>query len=131
MPCPFCDVPPDRILLRNAHAIVLRDAFPISPGHTLIVPRRHVGSFFEATADERAALLALLDDAKRGLDAEFAPAAYNIGINDGPAAGQTIPHLHIHLIPRYDGDCADPRGGVRWIVPGKADYWSARERDGG
>ena len=73
----------------------------------------------------------LLDDAKRDLDAEFAPAAYNIGINDGPAAGQTVPHLHIHLIPRYEGDCADPRGGVRWIVPDKADYWSARDRDGG
>lgn len=129
MSCPFCDVPPDRILLGNAHAIALRDAFPISPGHTLIVPLRHVGSFFDATADQRAALLALLDEAKRGLDAEFAPASYNIGINDGPAAGQTIPHLHIHLIPRYDGDCADPRGGVRWIVPGKADYWSARDRD--
>ncbi|MFN8841462.1 MAG: HIT family protein, partial [Burkholderiales bacterium] len=117
MSCPFCDVPPDRILLGNAHAIALRDAFPISPGHTLIVPRRHVGSFFEATADERAALLALLDEAKRGLDAEFAPASYNIGINDGPAAGQPVPHRHIHLLPRYDGDCADPRGGVRWIVP--------------
>jgi len=131
MPCPFCDAPPARILLRNARAIALRDAFPISPGHTLIVPGRHVGSFFEATAEERAALLELLDEAKRGLDAEYAPASYNIGINDGPAAGQTIPHLHVHLIPRYDGDCKDPRGGVRWIVPGKADYWSARERDGG
>lgn len=131
MSCPFCNAPPDRILLGNAHAVVLRDAFPISPGHTLILPRRHVGSFFEATAEERAALLSLLDEAKRALDAEFAPASYNIGINDGPAAGQTIPHLHIHLIPRYEGDCADPRGGVRWIVPGKADYWSARERGGG
>jgi diadenosine tetraphosphate (Ap4A) HIT family hydrolase len=131
MPCPFCSVPSDRIVLGNAHAIVLRDAFPVSPGHTLVIPRRHVGSFFEATPDERAALLALLDDAKRDLDAEFAPAAYNIGINDGPAAGQTVPHLHIHLIPRYEGDRADPRGGVRWIVPDKADYWSARDRDGG
>jgi diadenosine tetraphosphate (Ap4A) HIT family hydrolase len=131
MPCPFCSAPSDRIVLGNAHAIVLRDAFPVSPGHTLVIPRRHVGSFFEATPDERAALLALLDDAKRDLDAEFAPAAYNIGINDGPAAGQTVPHLHIHLIPRYEGDCADPRGGVRWIVPDKADYWSARDRDGG
>ena len=123
--------PPDRILRSNDHAIALRDAYPISPGHTLIVPRRHVGSFFEATADERTALLALLDEAKHGLDIEFAPASYNIGINDGPAAGQTVAHLHVHLIPRYDGDCADPRGGVRWIVPDKADYWSARDRDDG
>ena len=129
MPCPFCTLSPDRILRSNDHAIALRDAYPISPGHTLIVPRRHVGSFFEATADERTALLALLDEAKHGLDIEFAPASYNIGINDGPAAGQTVPHLHVHLIPRYDGDCADPRGGVRWIVPDKADYWSARDRD--
>ena len=126
MPCPFCDVLADRILLRNANAIALRDAFPISPGHTLIVPRRHVGSFFDATADERAALLALLDEAKRALDAELAPASYNIGINDGPAAGQTVPHLHVHLIPRYTGDQVDPRGGVRWIFPERADYWSAR-----
>jgi diadenosine tetraphosphate (Ap4A) HIT family hydrolase len=128
MPCPFCTAPTDRILHGNTHAIVLRDAFPISRGHTLIVPRRHVGSFFEATAEERVALLALLDEAKRSLDAELAPASYNIGINDGPAAGQTVPHLHIHLIPRYEGDCTDPRGGVRWIVPAKADYWSGRDR---
>jgi diadenosine tetraphosphate (Ap4A) HIT family hydrolase len=130
MPCPFCSPPRDRIVREDAFAFVLRDAYPISPGHTLIVPRRHVESFFEATPDERGALLALLDEAKRDLDAESAPAAYNIGINDGPAAGQTVPHLHIHLIPRYDGDCADPRGGIRWIVPDKANYWSARDRDG-
>jgi diadenosine tetraphosphate (Ap4A) HIT family hydrolase len=129
MPCPFCSLPPDRIVLSSADAIALRDAYPISPGHTLIVPRRHVGSFFEATAQERADLLALLDEAKGELDARFAPAAFNIGINDGPAAGQTVPHLHIHLIPRYVGDRIDPRGGVRWIIPDKADYWSTRDID--
>jgi diadenosine tetraphosphate (Ap4A) HIT family hydrolase len=127
MPCPFCSLPPDRILLSSTYAIALRDAYPISPGHTLIVPRRHVGSFFEATAQERAELLALLDEAKLELDAQFSPAAFNIGINDGPAAGQTVPHLHIHLIPRYVGDRTDPRGGVRWIIPDKADYWSTRD----
>lgn len=127
MPCPFCSLPADRIVLSSAYAIALRDAYPISPGHTLIVPRRHIGSFFEATTQERAELLALLDEAKRELDAQFAPAAFNIGINDGPAAGQTVPHLHIHLIPRYVGDCTDPRGGVRWIIPDKADYWSTRD----
>lgn len=125
--CPFCALPPDRILLANEDAMVIRDGFPVSPGHTLIIPRRHVGSFFEATALEQAALLALLDSAKRQLDGEFAPAGYNIGINDGPAAGQTVPHLHVHLIPRYPGDCADPRGGVRWVIPEKADYWSSRQ----
>jgi diadenosine tetraphosphate (Ap4A) HIT family hydrolase len=131
MTCPFCSLPVDRIVLRNTHARSLRDAYPISPGHTLIVPERHIGSFFDTTLEERDALLSLLDEAKRGLDVEFAPAGYNIGINDGPAAGQTVPHLHIHLIPRYVGDRADPRGGVRWIVPEKADYWSARGGDQG
>lgn len=129
MHCPFCSLPADRTVLSSANAIALRDAYPISPGHTLIVPRRHVGSFFEATTQERAELLALLDEAKRELDAQFAPAAFNIGINDGPAAGQTVPHLHIHLIPRYVGDRIDPRGGVRWIIPDKADYWSTRDID--
>jgi diadenosine tetraphosphate (Ap4A) HIT family hydrolase len=127
MPCPFCSLPADRTVLSSANAIALRDAYPISPGHTLIVPRRHIGSFFEATTQERAELLALLDEAKRELDAQFTPAAFNIGINDGPAAGQTVPHLHIHLIPRYVGDRTDPRGGVRWIIPDKADYWSTRD----
>jgi diadenosine tetraphosphate (Ap4A) HIT family hydrolase len=127
MPCPFCSLPADRTVLSSANAIALRDAYPISPGHTLIVPRRHIGSFFEATTQERAELLALLDEAKLGLDEEFAPPAFNIGINDGPAAGQTVPHLHIHLIPRYVGDRTDPRGGVRWIIPDKADYWSTRD----
>lgn len=125
--CPFCQLPADRILFADDHALVIRDGFPVSPGHTLVIPRRHVGSFFDITADERAALLRLLDEAKAALDREFAPAGYNIGINDGPAAGQTVPHLHIHLIPRYAGDREDPRGGVRWVVPEKADYWSGRK----
>jgi len=115
-----------RILDSNVLAICTRDAFPVTPGHTLVLPRRHVGSFFDATAEERGAMLALLDNAKRQLDSEFGPASFNIGVNDGVAAGQTIPHLHMHLIPRYAGDVPDPRGGVRWLIPGKADYWSAR-----
>lgn len=106
--------------------MVIRDGFPISPGHTLIIPKRHIGSFFELTADEQAELMALLGSAKIVLDKDHSPNGYNIGINDGPAAGQTVPHLHIHLIPRYKGDRADPRGGVRWIIPEKADYWSQR-----
>jgi diadenosine tetraphosphate (Ap4A) HIT family hydrolase len=106
--------------------MAIRDGFPISPGHTLIIPYRHVGSFFELAAEERSALLDLLDKQKARLDEEFHPDAYNVGINDGAAAGQTVPHLHIHLIPRYRGDLADPRGGVRWIIPDKADYWTAR-----
>jgi diadenosine tetraphosphate (Ap4A) HIT family hydrolase len=124
--CPFCQLPPERLVLANDLAIVIRDGYPVSPGHTLVIPRRHVGSFFEITDAERTAMLALLEQAKAGLDASHAPAGYNIGINDGPAAGQTVPHLHLHLIPRYAGDRADPRGGVRWIIPEKADYWSAK-----
>lgn len=124
--CTFCTLPPERILLTSAHGVIIRDGFPITPGHTLVIPRRHVDSFFNLTAEERVDLLGLLDQAKAGIDKEFKPDTYNIGINDGPAAGQTVPHLHIHLIPRYTGDVSDPRGGVRWIIPGKADYWSHR-----
>jgi len=124
--CPFCTLPPERILLTSALGIVIRDGFPISPGHTLVIPHRHVESFFNLTADERVDLIGLLDQAKAGIEKEFKPDTYNIGINDGPAAGQTVPHLHIHLIPRYTGDVPDARGGVRWIIPDKADYWSHR-----
>ena len=124
--CPFCTLPPSRVIDSSQHGLVIRDAYPVSPGHTLIIPRRHTGSFFDMSAEERDDLLTLLDSAKAVLDAEFSSDGYNIGINDGAAAGQTIPHLHIHLIPRYNGDCLDPRGGVRWIVPEKADYWSKR-----
>ena len=122
-PCPFCTLDAERIVLANELAAVIRDAFPVSPGHTLIIPKRHVGSFFDVTGDERKAMLALLDSAKLGLDAAFHPDGYNVGINDGAAAGQTVLHLHLHLIPRYDGDSEDPRGGVRWIFPDKAKYW--------
>jgi diadenosine tetraphosphate (Ap4A) HIT family hydrolase len=124
--CAFCALPPDRILFGNDHAISIRDGFPVSPGHTLIIPRRHVRSFFDATRDERESLLDLLDRAKAELTEVFKPDGFNIGVNDGAAAGQTISHLHVHLIPRYHGDRADPRGGVRWIIPEKADYWSGR-----
>ena len=122
-PCLFCALPEGRIVIANTLAMTIRDGFPISPGHTLIIPKRHVATFFDATSEERLSLLELMDKAKRELDAELHPAAYNIGVNDGPAAGQTILHLHIHLIPRYDGDASDPRGGVRWIFPKKAKYW--------
>ena len=125
--CPFCEITKHdekRIIKENDLAFVVRDGFPVSEGHTLIIPKRHVASFFEISNEERQALLDLLDQAKKALDQEFSPAAYNIGINDGASAGQTVPHLHVHLIPRYKGDVEDPRGGIRWIMPDKADYWS-------
>ena len=115
-----------RIIAQNQHAIVIRDGYPVTPGHTLIIPKRHIGSYFSLTADEKTSMHALLEQAKTELDQHHQPAAYNIGINDGPAAGQTVPHCHMHLIPRYHQDVSDPRGGVRWVVAEKADYWSDR-----
>lgn len=126
--CPFCEIKEadssKRIIQENGEAFLVEDAFPISPGHSLIIPKRHIRSFFDATESERRSMLVLLDCAKRIIDERYTPSAYNIGINDGPAAGQTVPHLHMHLIPRYEQDNADPRGGVRWVIPEKADYWS-------
>jgi len=126
MTCPFCTLPPERIVEENDHAVWIYDGFPVSPGHCLIIPKRHVGSFFEVSAEERIAMLALLDKAKVVIEEKYQPDAFNIGINDGAAAGQTVPHLHLHLIPRYEGDVSDARGGVRWVIPEKADYWTKR-----
>ena len=126
--CPFCDIaqePDDRrIIVQNSYAFLIRDDHPVSSGHSLIIPKRHIGSFFKTSDGEKQCLLELLELAKAQLDSEFQPAAYNMGINDGPAAGQTIPHMHMHLIPRYEDNRRDPRGGIRWVVPEKADYWS-------
>jgi len=124
MNCPFCTLPASRIVKENDHALLIRDAYPVSPGHSLVIPKRHIGSWFEASAEERGAMLALIDQAKAMIDVELAPDSYNIGINDGSAAGQTVPHLHMHLIPRFQGDVPDPRGGVRWVIADKAKYWS-------
>lgn len=121
--CPFCSLLRDRLVFESELALAIRDGFPVSPGHTLVIPRRHVASFFETTPDEQTAMLKLLNLARIDLDHRHHPAAYNIGINDGHAAGQTIPHVHIHLIPRYAGDRDDPRGGVRWVLPERAAYW--------
>lgn len=122
--CLFCQLPDSRIIASSPLALVIRDAYPVSPGHTLVIPKRHIGSFFETNNEERLELLNLLDQARLKVLTEFNPTAFNIGINDGAAAGQTIAHLHIHLIPRYIDDQPDPRGGVRWVIPEKAKYWS-------
>jgi diadenosine tetraphosphate (Ap4A) HIT family hydrolase len=123
--CPFCAPDPSRVVAAHEHAVALRDGYPVSPGHTLIVPRRHVASLVDLSAEEWAAIGTLLRVARAALDATLAPQGYNVGVNDGPAAGQTVMHLHVHLIPRYHGDVTDPRGGVRWVLPAKADYWSS------
>lgn len=121
--CPFCSLPQDRIISENESTVAIRDEYPVSKGHILIIPKRHVESLFDCHPDEKAGFFQALEDAKVALDEEFSPDGYNIGINDGAAAGQTIMHLHIHLIPRYIGDTEDPRGGVRWVFPEKAKYW--------
>lgn len=122
--CPFCTLDQSRMVATNKHGMVLRDLYPVSEGHTLVIPRRHIASWFDASDEEQAALMQLLRNARNELSERFAPAGFNIGINDGAAAGQTVPHLHVHLIPRYEGDMPDPRGGVRWVLPQHADYWS-------
>ena len=128
--CPFCHLEPERVFAANKHAVAIYDGFPVNPGHVLIIPKRHFVSLFEATVEERVALFALLDDARERLIAERKPDVFNIGINDGAAAGQTIFHLHIHLIPRYNGDCEDPRGGVRKLFPDRACYWKSMKDEG-
>jgi len=128
--CPFCNLEPSRIFADNEHAVAICDGFPVNPGHVLIIPKRHFVSLFEATKEEMVALFALLDDVRERLLTERKPDGFNIGINDGAAAGQTIFHLHIHLIPRYKGDCEDPRGGVRKLFPGRARYWKSVNDEG-
>jgi diadenosine tetraphosphate (Ap4A) HIT family hydrolase len=126
MACPFCTLAESRIRFESELAVAVDDAYPVSPGHTLVVPRRHVGSYFQLDEAERLALSRMMDRVQRELAERLAPDAYTIGINDGPAAGQSIPHVHIHLIPRFRGDRDNPRGGVRWVLPEKADYWTPR-----
>lgn len=126
-PCPFCNAAATRILHASPLALALADSYPVNPGHALIVPRRHVASWFDASDDERREMLAMLDQARASITRSRDPGGFTIGINDGAAAGQTVPHLHIHLIPRYPGDVADPRGGVRWVLAERADYWSSRK----
>ena len=125
MRCPFCERlgSPEQVA-GNDLTSAIPDAFPISPGHTLVIPRRHVADFFSLSSEEQTAMWQMVGIVKGILDEKHRPHAYNVGINIGDAAGQTIGHAHIHVVPRYAGDVADPRGGVRWIIPSKARYWS-------
>lgn len=126
--CPFCAPDPGRVFLQGELVLGLWDAFPVSPGHALLIPRRHVTDWFEAAPGEQAALTTAIADARALIDDRAArehrpkPDGYNIGFNAGAAAGQTVFHLHIHVIPRYAGDTANPRGGIRAVIPGKAAY---------
>ena len=121
--CPFCSLSKERIWFESTHSLAFLDGFPITEGHTLVIPRRHVESAFVLPQDELDDLSAVVTKVRAMLQKKYTPDAFNIGINDGAAAGQTVPHAHVHVIPRRKGDVADPRGGVRWIIPGKAKYW--------
>jgi diadenosine tetraphosphate (Ap4A) HIT family hydrolase len=120
-PCLFCK-DPRGVSIQHELAFSARDSYPASPGHTLVIPRRHVASFFDLTPEEVAACMGLIKEEKILIDEEFNPDGYNIGLNVGPAAGQSIFHVHIHIIPRYKGDVENPQGGVRHVIPKKAYY---------
>ena len=120
--CIFC-TPRAEQLAANELAIAIMAGYPVSPGHALIVPRRHEPDFFSLSADEQVALMALVNPVREVLAEQFAPDAFNLGVNAGRAAGQTIQHVHLHVIPRYVGDVAEPRGGVRGVLPETARYW--------
>ena len=121
--CPFCNLTAARVWLESGAGIALLDAYPVAEGHTLIIPKRHVASLYELSDSEQAALWHLAAEARARLLRTHKPDGFNIGLNDGQAAGQTVLHAHIHVIPRYTGDVADPRGGIRWVIPEKAPYW--------
>jgi diadenosine tetraphosphate (Ap4A) HIT family hydrolase len=120
--CPFCSPASSRIAFEDRLTRTLWDAFPVSEGHLLIVPRRHVATWFDASKEEQASITAAIDRARDLLAGRHHPDGFNIGINVGEAAGQTVFHLHVHVIPRYRGDVADPRGGVRHVIPAKGNY---------
>jgi len=122
MNCIFCNIEKERIVAENEAAYAIYDDFPVSQGHMLILPKKHFGNYFETDQQTKDELWKLIDECKEIMDNKFNPDGYNIGINCGEAAGQTVMHLHIHLIPRYRGDIKNPRGGVRGVIPNKRVY---------
>ena len=121
--CPFCAPGSDRELLtESATAYAIFDKFPVSPGHSLIIPKTHSADYFNLSQHTKSTLWLMVDRVKMLLADRFHPDGFNIGINVGTVAGQTVPHVHIHLIPRYRGDVSNPRGGVRHVIPGRGDY---------
>jgi diadenosine tetraphosphate (Ap4A) HIT family hydrolase len=115
--CELCSRPD--VLLENELAYVRHDSNALGRGHVLVIPKRHVASFFDMTAEEQAAVLALLTGIQKSIQKQHSPDGYNIGVNVGKAAGQSRMHVHLHLIPRYTGDVPDPRGGIRCVLAGK------------
>ena len=119
--CIFCR-PQREILAKNELAIAVFDTYPVSPGHSLVVPLRHAATIWDLSAEEYDACFRLVRELKPILEARFKPDAFNVGVNCGEAAGQSVWHAHIHVIPRYKGDNPSPRGGVRNVIPLKAKY---------
>jgi diadenosine tetraphosphate (Ap4A) HIT family hydrolase len=121
--CPFCNPDVDReLIVESATAYSIYDKFPVNEGHALIIPKRHTNNFFDLTFKEQSACIFMLNKVKIEVTNRFNPEGFNIGVNVGDKAGQTVPHVHIHLIPRYDGDVKDPRGGIRGVIPEKKNY---------
>ena len=118
--CPFCN--DSKKVIENELVFAHYDTYPVSEGHCLVITRRHVAEYFQATAAEKAAIWELVDEVKTIIDRDFRPDGYNVGVNIGRAAGQSIPHVHIHVIPRYAGDVENPQGGVRGVIPHKQKY---------
>lgn len=118
--CIFCQM--KDYILENELAYAIYDKYPVGKGHMLFIPKRHVKDFFDITKEEREAIFELIDEGKKLLDKKYSPDSYNVGINCGEHAGQTIMHVHVHLIPRYIGDMKDPTGGVRGVIPEKMKY---------
>ena len=122
--CCFCveNIDKSKILFETSNWIALLDSFPVSKGHTLLIPKEHFETYFDLTDAYKNSLDYRLNDVKRLLDAEYHPDGYNVGFNCGEAAGQSIMHFHLHIIPRYKGDVENPRGGVRGVIPNKQNY---------
>lgn len=120
--CPFCTPENEKILFENEHAYAIFDRYPVSHGHILIIPKRHFTSIFDGLYNEIEDIWDLICKGKQFLIEKYSPDGYDIGINDGESAGQTIMHLHIHIIPRYSGDMINPKGGVRGVIPEKQKY---------
>lgn len=124
--CIFCNIgskiEKERIVYQDDTWIAIYDNYPVSRGHVLLIPKRHVDNFFGLNMIEHSSLGVTIGIVKMALDKKFHPDGYNIGVNCGNAAGQTVMHCHIHIIPRYNGDMEDPRGGVRGVIPEKQKY---------
>ena len=121
--CPFCALPADRIWIETEHAIALPDAFPVVDGHMLVVPRKRVASIYQLQRPEQTAIWELVSEMRQRLLTGLKTDGFNVGLNDGLAAGQTVQHAHVHVIPRREGDVPDPGGGIRWVVAENAPYW--------